>query len=96
MWAIITLGVVGFISAINLSMNRSILTLRVEPRMRGRIMSIDMMTHGVMPLGLLPISFVAERASIEAGLALSGALLVITTIGMWFWLKQVRDIDKGF
>lgn len=96
MLAIITLGVVGFISAINLSMNRSILTLRVEPRMRGRIMSIDMMTHGVMPLGLLPISFVAEKASIEAGLALSGALLVITTIGMWFWLKQVRHIDKGF
>ena len=70
----------GFSSALNMSMNRSLVQLEVSPAMRGRIMSIDMMSHGLMPLGLLPISIVAERVSVQAGLAVSGVLLAAITI----------------
>ena len=95
-WAMLNVGVVGFISALNMSMNRSLVQLEVSPEMRGRIMSIDMMSHGLMPLGLLPISFVAERWSVQTGLAVSGVVLVAVTVALWLVLHRVRRIDIGF
>ena len=49
-WALTGVGFVGLISAINMSMNRSVVQLQVSQEMRGRVMSIDMMTHGLLPL----------------------------------------------
>ena len=89
-------GAVGFMGAVNMSMNRSIVTLQVAQAMRGRIMSIDMMSHGLMPLGLLPISYIAQVFSVQAAFVVSGVLLAVITFGLWFWLKDVRGIDQGF
>ena len=95
-WAMAAVGAVGFMSAVNMSMNRTIVTLQVSPVMRGRVMSIDMMSHGLMPLGILPISYIAQAVSVQVAFAVSGVLLSVITIGLWFWLKEVRAIDQGF
>ena len=95
-WAMAAVGAVGFMSAVNMSMNRTIMTLQVAPAMRGRVMSIDMMSHGLMPLGILPISYIAQVFTVQAALVVSGALLSLITLGFWFWLKDVRGIDQGF
>ncbi len=95
-WAMVMVGAVGFMGAVNMSMNRSIVTLQVAQAMRGRIMSIDMMSHGLMPLGLLPISYIAQVFSVQAAFVVSGVLLAVITFGLWFWLKDVRGIDQGF
>ena len=92
----IMVGVVGFISSVGMSMNRTIVVLQASPRMRGRIMSIDTMTHGLMPLGVLPISYVAETVNIQAGLGLAGALFTLATLVLWYALRAVRRIDQGF
>ncbi|MDE0348776.1 MAG: hypothetical protein OXM56_03590, partial [Gammaproteobacteria bacterium] len=89
-------GAVGFMSAVNMSMNRTIVTLQVSPVMRGRVMSIDMMSHGLMPLGILPISYIAQVVSVQVAFVVSGVLLSLITVGLWFWLKEVRAIDQGF
>ncbi|MEJ2130501.1 MAG: MFS transporter [Gammaproteobacteria bacterium] len=95
-WAMLNVAFIGFISALTMSMNRSLMQLEVAPDMRGRIMSIDMMSHGLMPIGLLPISFIAERVSVQAGLALSGLMLAAIAVVLSLTLKQVRRIDMGF
>jgi hypothetical protein len=59
-------------------------------------MSIDMMSHGLMPLGLLPISWIAENYDVQLGLTVSGAVLAGLTAILWLILKRVRRIDKGF
>ena len=95
-WALAAVGVVGLLSAINMSMNRSVVQLQISQEMRGRVMSIDMMSHGLMPLGLLPISWIAEQYDVQTGLTVSGAVLTILTLILWFFLAKVRRIDKGF
>lgn len=95
-WALLGVAFVGLISAINMSMNRSVVQLQVSQEMRGRVMSIDMMSHGLMPLGLLPISWIAENYDIQTGLVASGATLAVLTLMLWFSLQKVRTIDKGF
>lgn len=95
-FAMLCIGLVGFISALNMSMNRSLMQLQVSQQMRGRIMSIDMMSHGLMPLGIIPIGWIAETVSVQAGLATSGAILAVVTILLGIYLPKVRAIDTGF
>lgn len=94
--AFATIAFIGFVSSINMSMNRSLVQLQVDQAMRGRVMSIDMMSHGFMPLGVLPISWVSEVYGVSSGLALSGVILFMTTIIMSFVMSGVRRIDTGF
>jgi MFS family permease len=94
--ALIAVGFVGFISAVNMSMNRGVVQLQVAQEMRGRIMSIDMMSHGLMPLGMLPVGWIAEHHGVRAGLTASGLILVVATAILWFALAEVRRIDQGF
>ena len=96
LWSMVAVAFVGFISAVNMSMNRSLVQLQVAQNMRGRIMSIDMMSHGLMPLGILPISWIAEHHGVQAGLTVSGGVLALFTLILWAALPQVRRIDKGF
>lgn len=90
------IALIGFVSAVNMSMNRSLVQLQVEQSMRGRIMSIDMMTHGLMPLGVLPIGYIAENVSIPAGLATSGLILFVSTLIVGAMMRGVRSIDVGY
>ncbi len=94
--AVLTISAIGFLSAVNMSMNRSLVQLQVNQSMRGRIMSIDLMSHGLMPLGILPIGYLSEVVSVQAGLATSGAMLCICTLLLSFKLPAIRAIDTGY
>ncbi len=95
-WSTWVLACIGFISAVNMSMNRSIVQLQVAQHMRGRIMSIDMMSHGLMPLGVLPIGYIAEKISISAGLMTSGLILFASTVGLGLLMPKIRAINLGY
>ena len=92
----IVIGCIGFVSAINMSMNRSVMQLQVAQSMRGRIMSVDMMSHGLMPLGILPIGYIAETTSVQAGLFTSGIALLLLTLLFGALMPQVRKINLGY
>lgn len=94
--SMLAISVVGLVSSINMSMNRSLVQLQVTQQMRGRVMSIDMMSHGLMPLGLLPIGYIAETISVQAGLITSGSILCLITIILGFFMPRVRAIDTGY
>jgi len=94
--AVFAISAVGFVSAVNMSMNRSLVQLQVEQHMRGRVMSLDMMAHGFMPLGMLPIGYISEVVNVEAGLATSGTLLFLCTMIMAVVIPKIRTINTGF
>ena len=71
-WAIFAIALIGLVSAWNMSLNRGLLQHTVDAHMRGRIMSIDMMFHGLMPIGVFPISWVAETYGVGTALTVSG------------------------
>jgi MFS family permease len=92
--AMVLVGAVGWLSAWNMSLNRGLLQMQVEPSMRGRIMSIDMMSHGLMPLGVIPISFLAERYSVAVALEVAGAAFVLVVLGLAAFTRSVRRVDE--
>ena len=75
--ALIVIAMIGLISSWNMSLNRGMLQMEVDGYMRGRIMSIDMMTHGLMPLGVFPIAWIAENEGAGIALVASGIAFLL-------------------
>ncbi len=93
--AAVIVGCIGWISAWNMSLNRGLLQMQVEAGMRGRIMSIDMMSHGLMPIGVIPIAFIAETYSVAIALMISGVTFMIVVVLLAFFAQSVRRVDEN-
>ena len=93
--AIVMIAAVGWISSWNMSMNRGMMQMQVDDHMRGRVMSIDMMTHGLMPLGVFPISWIAENYDVGTALVVSGSAFMVLTLISVAFIPSVRTTDQG-
>ena len=88
-------GVIGWLSSWNMSLNRGLLQLQIDSHMRGRIMSIDMMSHGLMPLGVIPISIIAEFYDVATALMVAGAAFVTAILLITLLSQSVRRVEEG-
>lgn len=87
-------ALVGISSAFSISLSRAMIQLKVDDEMRGRIMSIDMMLHGLAPLGIVPLGWLAEAYGVPIALSLGGSLLLLCFVGLGYLLPEVRKIDQ--
>ena len=94
-WAMFLGLFTGLFGSIMGSLNMSIVQLAVRPQIRGRVNSIVMMSHGLTPLGVIPISAVAEFVGIDIGLLISATLLALTTALLGRAYPELMQIDKG-
>ena len=94
-WLVISLiMIVGWVSSWNMSLNRGMLQMQVDDEMRGRIMSVDMMSHGLMPLGVFPITWIAERYDVGTALVVSGLTFAVLTVVCYLFVPSVRKTDR--
>ena len=84
---------IGAISATSMSMTMTMTQVLSVPQMRGRMMSIAMMTFGAMPLSALPFGALAERTGTPDALLVSGVLLVILTTLFAIVYPPFRRVD---
>ena len=73
----------------------SAVTLAIKPELRGRVMAIMMMTHGVMPLGMIPIAAAAEFIGIGVALLASAGMLAVSMWAIGLWFPALKRLDKG-
>ena len=85
---------IGFLSSTTTSLNRALLQMQVDRHMRGKILSIDMMSQGLMPVGLLPISMVAEATNVAVALTVSGALFLGLILTCLAFVPAVRHVQQ--
>jgi hypothetical protein len=78
-----------------MSFNRGLPQLQVDDHMRGRILSVDMMSHGLMPLGVIPISVIAEYYSVATALIVSGVYFVGLIVLLGMFSASVRRVDDN-
>ncbi|MFP6816920.1 MAG: MFS transporter [Pseudomonadales bacterium] len=89
------IAVIGFLSSWNMSLNRGLLQLQVDDHMRGKIMSVDMMSHGLMPIGVIPISIIAEQYNVAIAIVISGVAFVVLVGLLAFFAQSVRHVDDN-
>ena len=92
--AMLVVAVFGWMSAWNLALNRGLIQTQVEMRMRGRVMSIDMMSHGLMPLGMIPIGWIADTFGVASALAVSGVLFAAVVAALKWLSPAVRRVGR--
>lgn len=82
----VLLLVAGVVSAAFMAINQTALQIRVEDEVRGRVLSIYLLTWGMLPLGQLPIGALAERigAPHATVLACTVALVLMLLIAVRF------------
>jgi MFS family permease len=93
--AVLLVGMIGWVSAWNMALNRGLLQTQVDSHMRGRIMSIDMMSHGLMPLGVLPIGFIADRWGLALALESAGVVFVLAVLALACFTPAVRSMQRA-
>ena len=71
---------IGAISSISMSLTMTMMQVLAAPEMRGRMMSIAMMTFGAMPLSSVPFGLLAEYTGTPNSLMISGVLLAVFTL----------------
>jgi MFS family permease len=87
------LFVVGFTSATFMSLNMTLMQSYSSAEMRGRVVSMALMTFGVMPFSAVPFGAIAEKTGTPYSLALSGLLLCIFTAVFFVIYPKMRKIS---
>ncbi|MCD6152496.1 MAG: MFS transporter [Syntrophobacterales bacterium] len=90
--ALPALLLIGFLSAIFMSLNMTLMQFYSSPEMRGRILSMAMMTFGIMPLSAVPFGILAESIGTPDSLELSGLLLCLFIIVFFFAFRRFRKV----
>lgn len=85
--------IIGLISSVYMSLNMTLTQLSAAPEMRGRVMSIMMMTFGLMPIGALPFGTIAEYIGTANSLTISGALLALLILAFSLAYPAFRRIS---
>jgi uncharacterized membrane protein len=84
--------VIGAMNAIFMSLDMTLLQVYSSAEMRGRIMSLGLMTFGLMPLSAIPFGFMAEGIGTDNSLMISGVLLAILTLAFARWNPKFLEI----
>jgi len=83
----------GVISAFFMALNMSLLQYYASENMRGRIVSLSMMTFGIMPLSAVPFGAIAERIGTDNSLMIAGVLLCLFAFLFFFTYPKFRNVS---
>ncbi len=93
--ALALLVLVGFLFSSFSALNNTLLMANTEPRLTGRVMSIYLLTWGAVPVGSLPLAWLADRAGAPVALALAGGLVTVFAVALAVLVPASRRIGWG-
>ncbi len=73
--------------------NGTIIQMLIPDEVRGRVMSLMMMTFGLTPLGTLPVSAVAEAFGVRVAVASASVATAVLAVIIYFASRALRNID---
>jgi MFS family permease len=91
--SLMLLAMAGVSSSVYMATNNTLLQTRSPDALRGRIMSVYMLTWGLMPLGTLPLGVLAEGFGSAAAVCLGGALCFVFAIVVAYLQPEVRRLE---
>lgn len=84
---------VGLASMVFMTVNNTVVTSVIPDYIRGRVMSVMMMSFGLMPFGAVPASIAAAYIGTPAVVAIGGGLLMATVGAGYLLFPQFRSLD---
>ena len=93
--SMIFLALSGLSSAVMAALNMSVLQLMLKQELRGRVNALVMMCNGLMPLGIIPIGWIAEVFTIELALLIGVVCLGVSMVLIRIGYPELWRIDSA-
>ena len=90
--ALLLMIVLGIGDSGRRTLNSSLLLEHTDDDYRGRVMGIYMMNFGLIPIGVIPLGFVAEFAGVQIAFACAGALLILSSLAVTLSTDKIRRL----
>ncbi|MDA1279789.1 MAG: MFS transporter [Chloroflexi bacterium] len=74
------------------ALNSSLIMEQTDEEYRGRVMGVYMMNFGLIPLGAIPLGYVAHWFDVRMAFAIAGGLLVVAALGYTVLTDRVRRL----
>lgn len=87
------LYLIGICNAIHTSLHMTLMQVYSSPEMRGRMMSLVVMSFGLTPVSAVPFGAIAEKIGTPNALCISGILLCLTVIIFGILYPRFRMIE---
>jgi MFS family permease len=97
-WFSLTLGLMaalGFMSMTFTTVNNTVIQMVIPDEVRGRVMSVMMMTFGLMPLGAVPAGIAAQSIGAPPVVAAGAVLFIVSTLGIFVANPSLRTLDRS-
>ncbi|HXF52314.1 MAG TPA: MFS transporter, partial [Dehalococcoidia bacterium] len=91
--ALLFIAATGLVSMIGMTVTNTSIQLVIPDHVRGRVMSVMMMTFGLMPLGSVPASYLADAIGSPLTTALGAGLLVASALLIFQAIPGFRGLD---
>jgi MFS family permease len=85
--------IIGFAGAIRMTLGQSLTIEATDDAFRARVMSLNMMTFGLMPLGALPMGYAIDHIGAQNTLLIVGSALIVATVLLVFGSSTIRRIS---
>lgn len=72
--------------------NNTVIQAMAPAEVRGRVMSVMMMSFGLMPLGVVPVTIAADRIGAPTSLAISACFLLGSLVLLWGLSPRLRQL----
>ena len=90
--ALLSLFGAGCASAVYQATNNTLLQTIVPDHLRGRVIAAYNLTWGLMPLGTLPLGWLADRTGAPLAVGVAGSLCLVFSIAAALRLPQLRGL----
>jgi predicted MFS family arabinose efflux permease len=88
--AAVVLVISGLVSAAFLAINNTVLVMRAPEEVRGRVLSINMLTWGLLPVGQLPIGIAADYIGAPMATAIACGIAVLLVLLIAWRIPHLR------
>ena len=90
--ALIFLGLGNIGGMIFQTTTNTVIQSSIPAELRGRVMSVMMMSFGLMPLGVLPVTQAADHFGARTAVAISSGLLVVMMLLFFMGSRRLRTL----
>jgi MFS family permease len=91
--AVVAIFFAGLMSSVFLINSMTVLQMRVEDRLRGRVMGIHGITFSLIPLGALFGGAIAEFTGVRIAVSISAGILAVIVLIVAVTQGEVRELD---
>ncbi len=87
------LVLIGVVQAARMTLTNSLMLEYADPEYRGRVLSIFSLNMGLMPAGVLPITFLADRIGAPLSLGIMAVLLILVATTILLSSPRLRRLE---